>query len=181
MSSAFFIHLCICRILNGMGNKHALRVGHSQRICLRRSGADKFRRSNRNRGRLRISNHTVMQTARSTGTSVSQSLNHKVRYHAEFLRAMQPVQVERSALRSASASRPQLGEPAPVQVDPAHIALGLRNIEQRHPSGDGTMLERGVSCRVTGTRSSGGIQTTVNGNSFRTDTAQAVCQRNGLC
>jgi hypothetical protein len=74
-----FMHLCICCILNRMGDKYALRVGHSQRICLRRSGADKLRRSNRNRGRsLNFKPYRVMQTARSTGSSVSQSLNHKV-------------------------------------------------------------------------------------------------------
>ena len=74
-----FMHLCIRRILNRMGDKHALRVGHSQRICLRRSGADKLRRSNRNRGRsLNFKPYRVMQTARSTGASVSQRLDDKV-------------------------------------------------------------------------------------------------------
>ena len=73
------MHLCICRILNGMRDKYTLRVGHAQRIGLRRSGGNELRRSNRDRGRsLNFKPYRVMQTARSTGTSVSQSLNHKI-------------------------------------------------------------------------------------------------------
>ena len=73
------MHFRICRILNGMRDKDALRVGHAQRIRLRRGGGNELRRSNRDRGRsLNFKPYRVMQTARSTGTSVSQSLNHKV-------------------------------------------------------------------------------------------------------
>ena len=79
------MHLCICRILNGMRDKYTLRVGHAQRIGLRRSGGNELRRSNRDRGHsLNFKPYRVMQTARGTGASVCQRLDYKVVCRVDF-------------------------------------------------------------------------------------------------
>ena len=79
-------HFVICCVLNRVCDKYALSVGHAQRVRLRRGCSDELRRSDGNRRRpLNFKPYRVMQTARSTGTSVSQRLDDKVIIALNFL------------------------------------------------------------------------------------------------
>ena len=72
-------HLYIGRILNGMRDENGPRILHAKRLGLRGRRIDEFARRDRNRGlALNLEPYRVMQTARGTGASVSQRLDHEI-------------------------------------------------------------------------------------------------------
>ena len=76
---SFLMHFRIRRILNRMLNKNAMRIGHTQGICLSRCRSHELRRSDGNCWcSLNLKPYRVMQTARGTRASVGQRLDDKV-------------------------------------------------------------------------------------------------------
>jgi len=72
-------HLFVSRILNWVLDKDALRIWHTEGVCLSGSRRDKLRGSDRYRWRaLNFKPYRVMQTARGTRTSVGQGFNNEV-------------------------------------------------------------------------------------------------------
>ena len=63
----FFMHFSIRRILNRVLNKYAMRIRHTQGVCLSRCRRHELRRSNGYRWcSLNLKPYRVMQTARGT-------------------------------------------------------------------------------------------------------------------
>lgn len=72
-------HFLIVGILYRMSDENTLSIQHPQCLGLGLGCVDKFRRCDRHRGRtLNLEPYRVMQTARSTGASVSQGFYDKI-------------------------------------------------------------------------------------------------------
>ena len=76
---SFFMHFSIRGVLNRMLDKDAMRVRHTQGVCLSRGRGHELRRSDGYRWcSLNLKPYRVMQTARGTRASVGQRLDDKV-------------------------------------------------------------------------------------------------------